>query len=75
MTTGCNLIKCPDSMIDSTTDSVIVSHEKDKLVVVKGLSNYLVVNTDDVLMICPREEGRFKEVIADLAVNDKSRYM
>ena len=70
-----NLIKCPDSMIDSTTDSVIISHEKDKLIVVKGLDNYLVVNTDDVLMICPRDEGRFKEVIADLAVNDKSKYM
>ena len=62
-------------MIDTTTDSVIVSHEKDKLVVVKGLSNYLVINTDDVLMICPREEGKFKEIITDLAVNEKSRYM
>ena len=62
-------------MIDSTSDCIIVSHEKNKLVVVKGLSNYMVVNTDDVLMICPREEGKFKEVIADLAVNDKSRYM
>ena len=70
-----NLIKCHDTMIDSTSDCIIVSHEKNKLVVVKGLSNYMVVNTDDVLMICPREEGKFKEVIADLAVNDKSRYM
>ena len=70
-----NLIKCHDTMIDSTSDCIIVSHEKNKLVVVKGLSNYMVVNTDDVLMICPREEGKFKEIIADLAVNDKSRYM
>ena len=70
-----NLIKCDDAMIDSSSDSVIVSHEKDKLVVVKGLTDYLVINTDDVLMISPREEGKFKEVIADLAVNDKSKYM
>jgi mannose-1-phosphate guanylyltransferase len=70
-----NLVKCADSMIDSTTGSVIVSHEKDKLVVVKGISNYLIVNTDDVLMICPRDDAKFKEVIADLAVNEKSKYM
>ena len=70
-----NLIKCPDSMIDTTTDSIIVSQEKDKLVVVKGLSNYLVVNTEDVLMICPRDEAKFKEVITDLAVNERSKYM
>ena len=70
-----NLVKCADSMIDSTTGSVIVSHEKDKLVVVKGISNYLIVNTDDVLMICPRDDAKFKEVITDLAVNEKSKYM
>lgn len=70
-----NLIKCRDTMIDSTTGSVIVSHEKDKLVVVKGISDYLIINTDDVLMICPRDDVKFKEVIADLAVNEKSKYM
>ena len=70
-----NLIKCQDSMIDSTTGSVILSQEKDKLVVVKGMSDYLIIDTDDVLMICPRDDVKFKEVITDLAVNEKSKYM
>lgn len=70
-----NLIKCGDSLIDSTSGSVIISHEKDKLVVVKGMKDYLIINTDDVLMICPRDGAKFKEVITDLAVNEKSRYM
>ena len=43
--------------------------------VVKGLDNYMVVNTEDVLMICPRTEGKFKEVMADLAANEKSKFM
>ena len=70
-----NLIKCKERMIDSTKGSIVFSTEKDKLVVVKGLEDYLVVNTDDVLMICPRADAKFKEVIADLAVNDKSKFM
>ncbi len=70
-----NLIKCNEQIIDTTTNSIIVSKEPNKLVVVKGLDRYMVVNTDDVLMICPREDGKFKEVIADLAVNEKSKYM
>lgn len=70
-----NLIKCQDKLIDTTSNSVVVSNEKGKLVVVKGLDNYMIINTDDVLMICPREEAKFKEVITDLAVNEKSKYM
>lgn len=70
-----NLIKCGENLVDTTTDSIIVSKEQDKLIVVKGLDRYMVINTDDVLMICPREDGKFKEVIADLAVNEKSKFM
>ncbi len=70
-----NMTKCDDSIIDRTHNSIILSGEKDKLVVVKDLSGYLVVNTDDVLMICPREEAKFKEVLTDLAAKDKSKFM
>lgn len=70
-----NLIECREKMIDTTRRCIVFSTEKNKLVVVKGLENYLVVNTDDVLMICPRDDSKFKEVIADLAVNDKSEFM
>ena len=62
-------------MIDTTKDSVIISTRDSQLVVVKGLENYMVVNTDDVLLIIPRSGAKFKEVMADLAVNDKSSYM
>lgn len=70
-----NLVKCSDSMVDSTSGSVIISQEKDKLIVVKGMKDYLIVNTDDVLMICPRDDAKFKEIITDLAVNEKSKFM
>ena len=42
---------------------------------VKGMKDYLIINTDDVLMICPRDGAKFKEIITDLAVNEKSKFM
>ncbi len=38
--------------------NVMVSAPKDKVVVVSGLDDYIVVDTDDVLMICPKQEDQ-----------------
>lgn len=69
-----NLMSVGDSMIDRVEGSVIVSNEEDKLVVVKGLKDYMVINTDDVLLVCPRDEVEFKNVITDLTVNEFNKY-
>ncbi|MFA6677831.1 MAG: mannose-1-phosphate guanylyltransferase [Bacteroidales bacterium] len=69
-----NLVKVENHMMDKMYNSVIVNTEKDKLIAVKGLSDFMIVNTDDVLMICPRDEVRFKNMLTDLAVNDKNKY-
>ncbi len=70
-----NVTRCPEQIVDRTQDSIIISQEKDKLVIVKDLKGYMVVNTDDVLMICPREDSKFKEVLTELATEEKSKYM
>lgn len=70
-----NYVRVSEKIIDTTTNSILLSTENEKLMVVKGLDNYMVVNTEDVLMICPRTEGKFKEVMADLAANEKSKFM
>lgn len=69
-----NLMSVGDSMIDRVEGSIIVSNEDDKLVVVKGLKDYMVINTDDVLLVCPRDEVEFKNVITDLTVNEFNKY-
>lgn len=69
-----NLLSVGDSMIDKVEGSIIVSSEDDKLVVVKGLKDYMVINTDDVLLVCPRDSVRFKNVITDLTVNEFDKY-
>lgn len=49
------------------TRSSIISVPKDKIAIVNGLRDYIVVDTDDVLMICPRsEEQSIKKYIDDV---------
>jgi Mannose-1-phosphate guanylyltransferase len=65
-----NMVNAQKVMINQVTNSLIVSKEKNKLIVINGLEDYMVVNTDDVLMICPRNEKNIKNILTDLALND-----
>lgn len=72
--TAQNYVRAGELMMDKVNGSIIVATDKNKLMAIKGLDNFMVVDTDDVLMICPRDDVRFKNMITDLAVNDKTRF-
>ena len=49
------------------TDNCIVHTPEGKLVVLQGLHDYIVVDTDDVLLICKKEkEQEIKEFVSDV---------
>ncbi|MBO4691499.1 MAG: mannose-1-phosphate guanylyltransferase [Bacteroidales bacterium] len=70
-----NMVVAPSSMLTEVKNSIIVTDEKDKLVVVKGMENYMIISTKDVLLVCPRDEKEFKALTAELAINNLSKYM
>jgi mannose-1-phosphate guanylyltransferase len=62
-----NAIKNAKTYLSDVSNSMIDSNNNNKLVVIKGLDNYLVVDTNDVLMICPRNnEDIIKQTISDV---------
>ena len=69
-----NMIVVKPIMLSDTEGSIIVSTEKDKLVVVEGLKNYMVINTEDVLMVCPKDESVIKNITTDLNTEEYSDY-
>ena len=69
-----NVVVAHESMLDRTDRCMVYSTEKDKLIVIKGLEGYLVINTDDVMMICPRDRKDFKDLMTDLSLSDKVKY-
>lgn len=54
----------------------MVKSNKDKLVVLQGLHNFIVVDTSDVLLICERsEEQAIKEYVAEIKRNMGDKFL
>jgi mannose-1-phosphate guanylyltransferase len=61
-------------VIDATR--CIVHTRNEKLVVLQGLDNFIVVDTKDVLLICKREkEQEIKEYVAEVKRNKGDRFL
>lgn len=70
-----NAVQAANNLLAKVSGSVIYESDSSKLVVVKGLKNYMVIDTADALMICPRDDSAVKEILVDLAVKDKESYL
>ncbi len=58
------------------TRSSLVSIPREKVAVISGLKDYIVVDTEDVLMICPRsEEQNIKKFIDEVKFHNGDRYI
>ena len=49
-------------------DNLVVTENKKKIYAIKGLRNFMVIDTDDALLICPRDDKQFKEFITGLGM-------
>ena len=58
------------------TRSSFVSLPQDKVAVISGLKEYIVVDTDDVLLICPRkEEQNIKKFIDEVKFHKGDKHI
>ena len=69
-----NAIRAGKTLVDECRGNLVLQTRPEKLVAVKGLEDFIVVDTDDVLMICPRDDKSFKDFISDIAMPDFEEY-
>lgn len=62
------------SLLKDSENNILYSAKKGKLTAICGLENYVVIDTDDVLLICPRDDDRFKPFLSDLALPDYKEF-
>lgn len=61
-------------MYDS--EDCIVSMPKDKLVVLQGLKNYIVVESNDTLLVCKKEdEQKIKQFVTDIKIEKGEKFV
>ena len=66
----------PEGCYVYDTRSSIVSLPKEKIAVISGLKEYIVVDTEDVLMICPRaEEQNIKKFIDEVKFHNGDKHI
>lgn len=70
-----NAVSSSNVMLINTTNSIVHTNDN-KLIVIQGLKDYIVVDTDDVLLICHKDkEQEIKEYVGDVKRHKGERYL
>jgi len=70
-----NAIVGPHVMTDSTTNCVI-NMPKNKLAVIQGMENFIIVDTDQVLLICPKDdEQQIRNLVNDVKLKKGDKFI
>lgn len=69
-----NACSAEKTLLEDTSDTLIVSPEKKKLIAIKGLEDFVVIDTDEVLLICPKDDRKFKDFITGIGMPDYEKY-
>ena len=69
-----NSITAEKALLENSHNLMVVNPERKKLVAISGLENYIVIDTDDVLLICPKDDKKFKDFVSGLAMPEYEKY-
>lgn len=59
---------------EDSRSTMVVSTQKDKMIAIKGLEDFMIIDTDDALVICPKDDRKFKEFISGIAMPEFEKY-
>ncbi|MBR4817316.1 MAG: mannose-1-phosphate guanylyltransferase [Bacteroidales bacterium] len=61
-------------IIKNVSHSIITGSDSGKLTVVCNLDNFMVIDTDKILLVCPRDDRRLQEILSELALPEYSEF-
>lgn len=71
-----NAVTANNNVMLVDTDHCIINTPENKLLVLQGLSNFIVVDTGDVLLICKKEkEQEIKEYVSEIKRQKGDKYL
>lgn len=62
------------SIIKNVSKSIVACTDPKKLLAVCGLDDFMVIDTDKVLLVCPRDDRKLQEIISELALPQYSEF-
>ncbi|MBQ9661506.1 MAG: mannose-1-phosphate guanylyltransferase [Bacteroidales bacterium] len=61
-------------LLKDCSGNIVYSTREGKLLALRGMEDFIVIDTDDVLMICPRDEAKLKDFLSQLAMPEYEEY-
>ena len=55
-------------LVKESNNNILYSDKDGRLLAIRGLDDFMVIDTEDVLMICPRNEAKLKDFLSQLAM-------
>lgn len=72
---GDNAIK-GDSIAIESKGNIIYNYSNDKMIAIVGIDDLIIVNSDDVIMICPKDKAQdVKKIVTELKSKNKNEYL
>jgi mannose-1-phosphate guanylyltransferase len=72
----CNIILGSNHVGLDSSGTLICSEKSDRLIVTIGVQDLVIVDTEDALLVCPREEAqKVREIVKLLKDTDKNQYL
>lgn len=69
-----NAIHVEKYFLQNSQNNICYSDKKKKLIAVQGLSDYLVIDTDDVLLICPKDDKKYRDFVSRTRTPDLEEF-
>jgi len=62
------------ALLKNSRRNVIFSNDSKKMVAIRGMEDFLIIDMKDVLLICPRKDEQLSEFLSELALPEFEEY-
>lgn len=69
-----NAINTKSVIKHNCKDCLVITKDPEKLVAIHGLSNYMIVDTENALLVCPKEGEKFRDIVSELGLPELGRF-
>ena len=69
-----NLCLSPNNYLKDSSGNILLAQNAKKLIAVDGLKDYVVIDTPDVLLVCPRDSEQYRDFISGLSLPGFDEY-
>ena len=69
-----NAIRATKKLVQNDRNNIVYSSVPRKLVAMSGMENFVVIDTGDVLLICPRDDKKLKEITTYIGLPEYENY-